>query len=388
MLNLFQNIFTKTATILTASILTVSGLWSAREVVIAPEATAAPNVEIIKEEKMPDVRQELQELVKQISENEPIKQLISQITSSPIISPIIKPKTEQPKNSAVATPLVLKNVTAEQFLNRTGISLQQRPDGTYWFQFQTNLSDAANFKWDPASASVGGEKSIPKLDVSFNCNPAYDQVPAEIYSPLSFKIKTNYSCNLTLTDANKRTSQKQFNFTTGPGLMTIGNVSGIFGQTILRENTNTRGVVFTNTDDAALTINDIILDISLTAIDQTKPSVVRFSDDKEIALTEFSLQDIPADASQQFSNTRRDIKAQLSLKIEPHSSKMMFVQALGIHKLNPGVNPSITLNFTKINTDRSDMVLRPNSLKIFWSCAMPVIGAGVPESSGLEICED
>lgn len=378
-----QSLIYKAGTVLTASLVAVSGLWSAREITITPEIAALPKVEIIQEEKMPDIRQELKEFIQQISQAEPIKQLINQATSSEI-----KLKTQEQKTASAVSPLVLRNITPEQFLNKTKLVLKQRLDGTYWLEFQTNLSGIGDYKWEPSKQIIGAEKSIPQFNVSFNCEPTYNQVPPEIYSAFSFRIKTAYTCDLSLADAKGKTSQKQFNFTTGPGLLSVFKALGMLGQTLLRENTNTQGIVFTNTDDAPVTINEIISDVSLTAIDTTKPMAIRFSDDKEISLADYSLGGIPQDPTKAFSYIQPNVKLPFSFTIEPRSSRMMLIQALGIHKLYPGVNPYVGLVFNKVSTDRSDMALKTIFTTVFWTCTAKKLGAGYSTEVNPDDCAD
>lgn len=357
MLAFLQTALHKAAAVFTASLVVVSSLFSAREItVIPPVLEVATTVSAVTEE-------------------------IKSAASSPIATTATLTAPQAPQKPAAETKTappaqaIKGALTAEQFLNRTQPVFKQRlEDGSWWLELHTDLSGVAanktgktDFKWDPSSPSIGGEGGIPKFDASFSCNPSYEKVEASIYSSYSFKIRTSYRCNARLTASSGESSQKEFNFTTGPGMLTVSE-SGTYSSTQLRQDLSKNALVFMNTDDEAATITGLVFDISAADINVAKPAVVRFADIDGGLLDKYFLEDMPKDSSKPNFYSQSDAQASFSLKIAPNSGKIIFIEARNIPASTIDAEANLSLVFTRINTDRPDMAIKPLPIKIHWAC--------------------
>ena len=273
-------------------------------------------------------------------------------------------KKETPQ---VKLPSVSKISTPQDFLNATSFLLNQKIDGSYFLSFRANAG-SDNISWGFTDETVGGTVSIPKMNISYSCNPQWN-APAT-NSPdqnPTFGLNTSYSCDISVIDSLMRTANKKINFQTGAGRLVIksSNLS-----TLLKSGVNANGFVFDNQSDAKLAITDIVFDISFKSLNVSSPIIVRFiNPDNESSFSDFPVQEFLADSAKPDMKIGTGIKPSLSFNLNPHSQRLLQVQVLGVQQLlTVGVNPEFNVILRQAVIDNSNIKTVFFSPAISWSC--------------------
>jgi len=302
--------------------------------------------------------------------------------------PPIKPKKLTEKATASSTPQTAQTVasttipttpsptvsikikTAEQLLNRTTLSLNQKIDGSYWVVLSTDLGGGNTYGWDLSKTAIGGNGTIPRFNVSYSCDPAPSIPPLDTMdvNP-SFNVKTSYNCSIGLAGSDGQTTSKQFNFKTGGGRLVVTTATGM--NTILRDGINSNGFVFNNQDSDPVNITGLTFRVSFTSLNtSTVPLILRFADPiSGASLMDYEIDGLPSDPILTNVHSQDGVRASLVFGIPPSNQKMLMVQALGVQKfIFGGMNPEIKIMLEGITTDRPDVKIIFNSTVIDWTC--------------------
>lgn len=299
----------------------------------------------------------------------------SQITADTKTKTVAKAAPPQPVSSSTPTALP-KTITAQWLLDRTTVSLKQKPGGSYTLSLITNIGSTENLSWDLRTTSLGGNGLIPQFNVSFACNPPPDFPTVDsIDQNPSFQVRTSYNCNVSLTPLtgnDRRVQSKLFSFQTDPGQLIVTAATGI--TTILKDGENSGGFIFDNQDSKTLTITNLNIDASFTALTtSTRPLVIRFLDPRtDLSLFDYHLENLPADPTKPGTQSVVNAAVPLSFKIEPHTKKLLPIQALGVTVLSiPGNKPVIKVVLRGVTVDQTDVKTTLRQPEISWTCTVP-----------------
>lgn len=267
-------------------------------------------------------------------------------------------------------------ITAEWLLNQTTLSLTQKIDGAYKVGLTTNVGVLGTFSWDLLSQTIGGTGGIPQFRPSFSCTdpPDIPSPDANDQNP-SFAVRTAYVCNIALTALtgnDKRTQTKQFSFQTGPGRVIVGVASNV--NTVLQDGQNEGGFVFNNQDTEPVTITNLTLQLSFTALStSSSPLVVRFINPKDNSLlAESHMENLPGDPSSSYTHSGTNIAVPISFTIDAQTQKLLVADIFGVQKYAfNGINPAVTVVMQSITATPSDVKITLANPHIVWSCIVP-----------------
>jgi hypothetical protein len=298
-----------------------------------------------------------------------------------------KPKPAAiPASIPASKPPAPLALTTQGLLDGAVLSFKQRPDGAYEAVFSTNGGGGKNVQWDLSQAFIGGDGRIPKLSVSYSCNP-----PPGLPSPTEiidtnpfFSVRTPYDCDISLTPTtgvDQRTRSRHFTFTTGAGPLVVKPPTSM--NTLLKDDANSGGFVFANQDAEPITITKLAVDVSFTALSTLGgPLVLRFLDPgTETSLADYHMENFSAISPRPFTYGATGIEISLSFTVGPSSQKLLPVQVLGVHKMSiSGIDPTITITLRGIVTDRAECKVVLNAPEIKWSCVV-ALGAYDPNAT-------
>ncbi|MBI4085918.1 MAG: hypothetical protein HY433_01590 [Candidatus Liptonbacteria bacterium] len=369
MLNFFHDIAQKSAAVLTALLATGFGFIAQPNIVVI-----TPPVPISVLPALPEISvmsPTSTELARQISTAtaSATTSTSTKTATSSSSSSTKKEKTAETAKIPETKPLPAPKVfTAQLLLDSTGFSLGQRTDGAYRLLLHTTTTANSGFNWDLSETTIGGAAPIPKLEVSFSCDPQPDIPPSG--SPdqnPTFSIGTSYACVISLTDALLRKQNKQINFQTGAGRLVV-KASNL--DTTLKFNKSTNGFVLDNQSNAPVTVTGLAFDMSFTALNTSSPIVLRFLEpENESTLAEYPLQNLPTDSSRPYTRKGADTKASFSFTVKPRGQRLLMIQVLGVQPLaSVGVNPEVTVVLQEVTTDHPEIKTALLSSVISWSC--------------------
>lgn len=165
--------------------------------------------------------------------------------------------------------------------------------------------------------------------------------------------------------------------------------------TVLRNDKNSGGFVFGNTDMQTVTITNLKFDVLYTALStSSSPLIIRFIDSRsEQTLADYHIENLPANPLLPFTEGQAGVEEPLSLAIEPASQKMLSVQVLGVRKMNiSGVDPAVKITLRGVTTDRSDVKTILSLPQIFWTCTVATTPYDPNATSGAfmtgQVCRD
>jgi hypothetical protein len=304
---------------------------------------------------------------------------VSAATSGKVFSSGIKSNKSK---STSAAPTV---ITAASLLDATTISMRERYDGPYKITLITDAGTYGKVTWDFTATTLTISKSVPSFSISFSCNPPPNQpVPGAFDQNPTFNVRTSYACTISLTPLSgndQQTQSKQFSFATDAGQLIVTSPSSM--NTVLTDNTNSGGFVFTNDDTEPITVTGLDIDASYRGLNITEnPLILRFEDPAtETSLADYHLEDLAADPSTSYAHTGTDIQIPVSFTVPASSQKMLPVDILGVHRLGIyGIDPTITIALRQVTTNQNVNRIALNSAKISWSCIVP-LGAYDPNAT-------
>lgn len=265
-------------------------------------------------------------------------------------------------------------ITAQWILDHTKTSLQETLGGMYELTFTTAINGTP-LAWNLLKTQFGGAGGIPPFTAAFSCNPpgtapvsdALDQNPR-------FNILSSYTCTVSLTanaGDDRRTYSKDFAFTTPAGELAVSPVSSM--NTILANDENDGGFVFTNTDPRDSAITGVTFDVSYNNLSTTqRPLVLRFLNPADgTILYDYHMENLPETDPSTFAHGATGVNAPLSFTIKGSNQKLLPVQILGVTKmLIAGSTPRITVTLTGISTGQSNVKTVFHSAKISWHCVV------------------
>lgn len=316
--------------------------------------------------------------------------LLPKVTSLPFKNKAVSKKAvskEVPKPNPPATAVktttttattgtaTTQLITADWLLEKTDLSFRWRRDGLYEAVLNTKVSDAQNLQWGLAQTVFGGSGAIPQFSVAFGCDPLPTMPePGAIDLNPAFAVRTAFKCDVSLTPlsgSDRRARSRQFVFQTDPGPLTVTAPSAM--NTVLVNDTNHGGFVFTNGDVRPVAITGLTLDVAYMGLStSTGPLVLRFIDSRtDQALRDYHIENLPSDPSRPFAASDTSIAIPLSFAMEPTNTKLLAVQVLGVHKiLISGTRPTITLAVRGVNTAEKDIKTVLGGAQISWSCVV------------------
>jgi hypothetical protein len=284
------------------------------------------------------------------------------------------PVEVSPKPPAQTSTPAMATITAQSFLNATTLTPVERRDGPYEIALTTDLGGGNVVHWDLIQTTIGGG-SVPTFSTTNNCDP--NPIPAvtgESDQNPMFTARVPYTCTILLTPLtgnDLRTQSKQFTVTIPPGQFIVTPPSAM--NTVLKNNENDGGFVFTNEDVLANTVTAITLDVSYTGLTNIYgPLVLRVVDPAtEQSVGDYHLENVPADANDQYTHHQNGITLPISFKVFAGSQKLLPIQVLGVQAMSvSGVNPNITITLRGVTTDHGEDKLIVNSAIIRWNCVV------------------
>jgi hypothetical protein len=173
---------------------------------------------------------------------------------------------------------------------------------------------------------------------------------------------------------DRRAVSKDFKFETDPGRLVISGVAN--GTTLLQDGENDGGFVFDNQDSQPMTITGLTIDASFTALTTSSPLVLRFTDPKTgSSLFDYHLETAPTDPTAEYTESQVGISIPLSFTIAGNTSKMLPVEALGVHKWQlSGTSPAVQVVLRAAKLQQANIKTFFVSPQIVWMCAVPVGG--------------
>jgi len=303
---------------------------------------------------------------------------------------VITPKATITKPAATSTPIPA-TVLPQWIFDRTTSALTQQRDGTWRVTLNTQMSATQTITWHFTDTNFGGG-SISPFSVSYICDPPADiPDPASFDQNLIFEIRTPYACTVTLTPltgTDKRPQSKTFSFQTGPGQLMVTPPSAM--NTVLQNDQNDGGFVFTNLDSQPLTITGVTLDFFYQGLSNTDgPLVLRLADPATgQSLFDYHLESLPTDPGQQFTLTKTGIEVPLTFAIPGNGHRMLIVQMLGVHKMSvTGLDPAVTVTLRQATLSQPDIKTIFTTPQITWSCILPTTGYDPNATSSSQVCK-
>lgn len=290
--------------------------------------------------------------------------------------------------AAVPAPAIpAKNMTADEFLAQTALSMIQKSDSTYKAALTTKISGGQSISWDLASGFVGGSGSVPRFSFAFSCDPPANPAPimSNDLSPW-FTMRTSYACSVALTPlsgADQRTRTRSFPVQTGPGRLVI---TGVNTNNVLQNGMNEGGFSFDNQDAKPVTVTGITFDARFTALSTSSgPLVLRFSDARtgEI-LYDYHMENLPVDTTMAYTQRGKNITIPLDFAVASTTKKLLTIQTLGVHRsLYENTKPTISIMLDGISTNVPDAQPLITSPEVAWSCLV-VLNQYDPNTASLD----
>ena len=255
--------------------------------------------------------------------------------------------------------------------------------------FNADLANGENATWNFGAQNIGGTgTAIPQFAASYSCDPIPDEpAPGASDQRPMFEVKTAYSCAVSLTPLlgnDRRTQTKNFSFTTPSGQLIVTAASAI--STVLVEDTDNGGIVFTNHDAAPITITGLTLDASYQDLATINgPIVLRIADPTAgQSLFDYHLENAPTVSASTFSHVDQvSTPRRSSFTIPANGQKMLPIQILGVHMMSmQNTIPTITISVRDVATDRADMRTTLVSPIVSWSCVVELGGFNPYATSG------
>jgi hypothetical protein len=291
------------------------------------------------------------------------------------------------KKAPVAAPTktsapVSTVMTAQSVLDATTMTLREERDGPYEVIFTTTSTTGANMTW-------GLNGGLSAFSTSYSCDPEpTSPLPGAIDMNPMFDVRTSYNCTVSLaatTGSDLSTKSKQFSFATPAGQLVVTPPASMV--TILHDDENDGGFVFNNEDAQPVTITNLTIDASYTALDTSeRPLLLRpVNPTTGLSFGDYHLETLVADPSVPYTYAGTNITIPISLTLKPKTEKMLPIEILGVHRLSIlGTDPAVTITLRGVTTSQGTSggktVIASN--QISWSCIVPLGGYDPNATSG------
>jgi len=313
---------------------------------------------------------------------------VSTATTSGAMATGAKPSTPAVVVSAPVKSAPLATMNAQTFLNATTLSFKEQREGPFEPVLTTNIGGGNTIVWNPTqTTSVGGTGTFaPSFSVSYSCDPPPDSpLPTASDQNPTFEVRTAYDCTVTLTPqtgADRTARSKDFSFTTPAGQLIVAPPASM--NTVLANDENDGGIVFNNEDTNPVTITNLVVDVSYTALVGGTPLVLRFADPVTgLSLYDYHLENVPLDPGSTYTHTVTGIQVPLSFTVGAEKAKMLPVEILGVNRMSVlGVNPTVTVTLRNVVTNPFVERLILTAAQLSWSCVVPVGGFDPNATSG------
>jgi len=385
MVDALQNIGDKIVAVILATSALANGLFAVVQTTIAP--SPSQNIASVNDTVIPPKQESTSTTISPetagslpiviLSPHKASTTTKTKATSTAQISAITAPKIAVPNIAASA-------ITAQWLSDNTKLSFKQKRDGTYEAVFTTKTG-GKDLVWGVEDAFIGGTTGIPKFAFSFSCNPPLEVPPPD--SPdqtMFFKVRTTYDCTIgfAATSGNSQEMRsKNMHIETGPGQLAVAPPLAM--NTLLADDSNQGGFVFTNNDTKAITITKLVLDLSYTGLSMLNgPIVMRVVDpSNETPFLDYHMENMAANPVGSYTHTASGVEAQINFTLGPSSQKLLPIQLLGVHRMSVfGVDPSATITLRALTTDSNDVPIVLSIPQIRWSCVVP-LGAYDPNAT-------
>ena len=270
------------------------------------------------------------------------------------------------------SPKPQTSLSAASLLAATTLSFHERLDGPFGITFTTNAGTP--FTWDLSTSTIGGG-SIPPLSLAYSCTPA--PIAPEVSDPNQNPIFTahqSYDCAVSLTPTSGtdlRPQSKHFSFTVPSGKLIVTPPQSM--NTVLKNNRNDGGFVFTNNDTEPITITSLTLNVSYADLTTVYgPLVMRTLDPETGAITgEYDLTSIPADPSRPYAFAKNGIVAPVNVTIPPGGSRIIPIQLVGVDAMSmEHTTPTFSISLAAVATNRTDAAITLTNAALQWSCVV------------------
>jgi hypothetical protein len=155
--------------------------------------------------------------------------------------------------------------------------------------------------------------------------------------------------------------------------------------TVLHSGENDGGFVFNNEDTQPVTISNLTVDVSYTALNtEAGPIVLRIVDPTTgNSLGDYHLESITKDPVIPYTYGQLGIQIPLSFVLGAQKQKLLPIELLGADPMQiQGVNPTFTLTLRGVTTAPVVSKLIITAAQIAWSCVVPIGGFDPNATSG------
>ena len=316
------------------------------------------------------------------------KPILTIIPPTPASTPVPSPKPITTTKNIVV-PISTSTITAQGLLNNTTTTFKQVYGGAYEAAFIT-MANGQSVPWLLDSTSFGGVSGIPLMTADISCNPPPNTDVTSPDNQLRFAISTTYTCTISLTPltgSDRRIQTKTLTFTTPSGQLTIYRAPSM--NSLLANDENDGGIVFSNTDPNPITITGLTLDVSYRYLTTaTRPLILRLlAPDTGIQLSDYHLESLPADASLPYANSNPSLNASVVFTVPGASQKMLPLEIFGVSKmLMTNTSPNVAISVRSVTTNRNGLKIIYNNPTITWTCNVTLGNYDPNGTSTAEAC--
>jgi hypothetical protein len=246
--------------------------------------------------------------------------------------------------------------------------------------------------WGFDATSFGGTNGIPLMTAAISCNPPPNSDPSVMNGELLFATASPYACTVSLTPlagADRRTQSETLSFATPPGELIVSRAASM--NSILVNDENDGGIVFTNTDPNPVTVTGLTLDVAYRYLSTTdRPLVLRIlTPDTDARLADYHLENLPTTDSSAYTYGQSGMNAPVTFTIPGSAQKMLPIEILGVTKmLISGSSPAVTVAVRAVATNQASVKTTLSSPTITWTCNVPYSVSNPNDPNAEEDCHN
>jgi len=161
--------------------------------------------------------------------------------------------------------------------------------------------------------------------------------------------------------------------------------------TVLKNDEDDGGFVFNNEDTQPITVTQMTLDVSYTALSTVYgPIIMRVVNPVTGQSTgDYHLESVPAVPGQQYAFAQPGMVIPVALTIPAGSQKLLPIQLVGIHTMSiEGVNPVVTVTLRDVTTGHASGNTVINGTQLSWSCVVTFAAYDPNATSGALVAGD
>ncbi len=209
---------------------------------------------------------------------------------------------------------------------------------------------------------------------------------------LLFATNSPYACAISLTPlagTDRRTQSQTLSFTTPPGQLTVSRAASM--NSVLVNDKNDGGIVFTNTDPNPVTVTDLTLDVSYSYLSTTdRPLVLRIlTPDTDVRLADYHLENLPETDPSTYTYGQAGMNAPITFTIPGSTQKMLPIEILGVTKmLISGSSPAVIVTVRAATTNQTGMKTTLSNPTVTWACNVPYSVSNPNDPNAEEDCHN